>query len=89
MKKTYQTRGLFALSLASVMILAGCLTETDTCNSAAYGGLVGVNIAAVTLPANLEMRIINPGDMVTNDYVAERLNVTVDGQGIIQSLSCG
>ncbi len=47
---------------------------------------------AVVLPpggAWSSLRVIWPGQAVTMDYSATRLNVRVDSMGIVQSLSCG
>jgi hypothetical protein len=35
------------------------------------------------------MRIINPGDLVTQEYNAQRINFTVDATGIILKVACG
>lgn len=35
------------------------------------------------------VRIIHPGDAVTKDYIATRLNVDIDAGGRIARLSCG
>ena len=35
------------------------------------------------------VRVIRPGQMVTMDYVAERLNVEVDAAGKVTSARCG
>ncbi|MEJ6394255.1 I78 family peptidase inhibitor [Gymnodinialimonas sp. 2305UL16-5] len=89
MRRTFLRPELSALILAPAMILAGCQGEADTCNSAGYSSLVGSNIAAVTLPADLNMRIIGPDDLVTTDFAPERLNIEVDATGTIQRLTCG
>lgn len=86
---THQTLRLRIAILGSAIILASCLADPDTCNSVDYFSLVDANIAAVTLPSNIDSRIINEGDLVTMDFVPERLNIEVDAQGTIQRLSCG
>ncbi|WP_312932827.1 I78 family peptidase inhibitor [Pseudomonas sp.] len=35
------------------------------------------------------LRVLKPGDMATLDYRSERLNVTVDDQGVIRRINCG
>lgn len=89
MKTICQTRALCVVIFAATTMLANCSNETDTCKSAAYANLIGANIAAVTLPAGLNMRIVNETDLVTTDYVAERLNIEIDAQGNVQRVSCG
>lgn len=61
----------------------------DTCGADDYAGLVGTPIAAVTLPAELGARVIGPGDVVTTDFVPERLNIEVDEDGVVTGLRCG
>lgn len=58
------------------------------CNDS-YQSLVGSNIGAVTLPANLPHRIISPGMAVTEEFNADRLNVYVDDKGWIARVTCG
>ena len=65
------------------------MANTDTCNSDGYTWLLGSNIAAVTLPASLIMRIVSEADLVTMDYDPKRLNIEVDTQGSIREVSCG
>ena len=61
----------------------------DPCGAADYAGLVGANVAAVTLPANLNHRVIYPDTAVTMDFVPERLNVEVTADGTVVRLRCG
>lgn len=81
----------FAVTLA---LLAGCATQPprpspDQCNLAIHSDLVGQNHGAITLPPALPQRIISPGQMVTMDYNASRLNLYVDEKGWIQRVTCG
>lgn len=63
-------------------------TAQDTCGAAQYSALVGTNIAAATFPAEAGIRVIRPGDMVTEDFRPDRLNINVDANGVITSLEC-
>ena len=63
-------------------------TAQDTCGAAAYRAMIGTNAAAITLPAELNHRIIAPNTPVTMDFSAERLNIVTDASGIITSLEC-
>jgi len=62
---------------------------TDPCGAKGYSSLLGSPLAAVTLPADLNDRVIRPGDAVTLDYDPTRLNLELDASGIIVGLSCG
>jgi hypothetical protein len=61
----------------------------DLCHAADYQSLVGSNIAAVTLPADLNHRVIRPGDTVTEEFNAERLSIYTDEAGVITEAKCG
>jgi hypothetical protein len=61
----------------------------DACGADDYAGLVGANIAAVTLPADLNARILGPDDAATMDFIPDRLNILTDEDGVILSLDCG
>jgi hypothetical protein len=102
--RTFHTpRRLTALSLAGVLTLAACATpevtakpcdedcakEQAACGAADYSALIGSNIAAVTLPATLDTRIMGPNTAVTMDYVPTRLNIVTDADGVITRLYCG
>lgn len=84
-----------APALILLTALAACQEETSTdveddpCGRATYAGLIGTNIAAVTLPGDLRHRVIPPDTAVTMDFVPERLNILTDAEGMILSLRCG
>lgn len=61
----------------------------DTCKLTNYDGFVGQPLAAVTLPTGAETRIVRPGTILTQEYVASRVNFHVDQAGIITKVICG
>lgn len=67
----------------------GFAPPPETCPAADYEGLVGSSLAAVTLPAGLNMRIIGPDTAVTLEIIDSRINFFVDDDGIVTSVSCG
>ena len=90
------------LALPAALIacaLAGCAVpvappgeappDLTLCGGEDYAWLVGQNIAAVTLPAGPNIRVIGPDDMVTMDYVPSRLNIEFEESGTIDRLYCG
>ena len=92
------------LALPLILLLAGCVEETeapgaalpalppvaeDTCGANDYASLIGSPLAAVTLPADLNDRVIEPDSAVTMDFAPDRLNIYLDEAGTIISLSCG
>ncbi|SHI78561.1 I78 family peptidase inhibitor [Wenxinia saemankumensis] len=90
------TRTLFPLPL--IALLAACEMPADpaapdadpgTCGADGYQSLIGSNIAAVTLPADLDDRILYPDSMATMDYRPDRINFYVSEGGIIQRVACG
>lgn len=62
----------------------------DTCGRAQFEGLIGqpVGDAAAFRDAGVTFRVIYPGDPVTDDFVAGRLNVYATALGTIESLDC-
>ena len=59
------------------------------CPASGYQDMVGRQLAAVTLPDDLYTRIIRPGDVVTMEYIAGRMTIEVDEEGVITSIRCG
>ena len=62
--------------------------DESSCGVARYEGLIGqVWDGTVQLPSGA--RVIRPGDMVTQDYIEERLNITLDEKDRVTRVSCG
>jgi hypothetical protein len=49
----------------------------------------GVGAEALRLSGARRLRWIRPGDMVTMDYSAERINLRLDAANRVESLACG
>lgn len=64
-------------------------TNEDRCGAADYQAFVGSSVAAVSLPAELNHRIIGPNDAVTMDFNPERLNIYTDEDGVVTEVKCG
>ena len=74
----------------SVGLTASDPAMADTCNMAQYASLIGKPATDPGVPpAGATVRIIKPGDQVTMDFQATRLNVDVDAAGTITGLRCG
>lgn len=87
--KAFPTFVVMAASLAACQSIGSPEDDADACNASSYNGMVGTSIAAVTLPSDLNHRIIGPDTAVTFDYVPERLNFHVDRAGKILEITCG
>lgn len=87
------------LMIFSLLILAGCGEATtgnpsrsaigsDTCNAAAYAGLIGQDaVTALAVPEpKREYRI---GQPVTSDHNAARINIKLDETDVIIAIDCG
>lgn len=79
---------------AAALVLVACTpdaqpADTDACGANDYAALVGANIAAVTLPADRNIRVLGPDSMATMDYNPKRLNIETDADGTILQLRCG
>lgn len=63
-------------------------TAQDTCGASGFAGLVGANVAAVTIPAETNHRIVAPDTMVTEDFNPNRVNFITDANGVITAVEC-
>lgn len=84
------------IAFLALPLLGACAAHDDTtktqdenCGAENYQALVGTNIAAITLSADLYHRIIGPDTIVTKDYRIDRINFYTDENGIITQIACG
>ncbi|MEM1397167.1 MAG: I78 family peptidase inhibitor [Pseudomonadota bacterium] len=90
-----RTRWLLLTANAVVCAaISGCSSEepsiaADECGADGYASLIGTAIAAATLPAELNYRVIGPDTVVTQDFLPERLNIYTDADGVVTELKCG
>ena len=92
------------LLAAAALIGAGCTEppqstppppEHVACNAAAAQGLIGRQQSpALVQEARRRtgagaVRVLRPGQMVTMEYRADRLNIRVDTQGKVLAITCG
>lgn len=64
-------------------------TAADTCGASQHQALIGTPASAIdlaTFPAGT--RIVTPETMVTQDFRADRLNITTGTDGNVVSLNC-
>lgn len=87
---------LLPIALLGAVALSACQQTTptptpapDTCNRAQYEAFIGSPASEVDFSGHEAVRIIAPGDAVTMDFRAERLNVKTDADGRIIELTCG
>lgn len=86
---------LAALALAGCATAAPAPLHAGQCRAGDLGDLVGrpadgaLGADAMRRSGALRLRWIRPGDMVTMDYSAQRLNVHVDAQGRVERFACG
>lgn len=85
--------------MAGAVVLAGCASEEevfeidedlgpDTCGADVFP--VGISIDdAGDVESGGPVRVIRPGQGVTQDYNPSRLNLVVDGSGILTDAYCG
>jgi len=79
-----------------VLALAACVPLTPetpgagTCGADAAQGLVGQPASVVqTMRFGQTVRILRPGDAVTMDYSAARLNIEIDARQRVVRVGCG
>jgi Peptidase inhibitor I78 family len=90
--------------MASMLALAGCVQQTDprylgppipapgvdACGAAELQDMVGKPRSVLeTIRFAVPVRIIEPGQPVTADFSAERLNILLDEAGTITEIRCG
>ena len=88
----------------AALALAGCATAPPAppsapmagqCHADGLGDLVGrpadagLGAEAMRRSGAARLRWIRPGDMVTMDFSAQRLNVHLDAQGRVERFACG
>jgi Peptidase inhibitor I78 family len=93
MKRTVATLTLLALSACVPATAADDRTggpPDDTCGASSFSYLVGQDIAPVlAMTLTQPIRILRPGDAMTMDFSAERLNFNLDGNDRVVSVTCG
>jgi len=84
--------------IVAATVLAGCARDEaieivednapDTCGADLFP--LGIHIDdAGDAERSAETRVIRPGDAVTADFSAARLNLVVDGDGLLTEAYCG
>lgn len=88
------------LAIVAGIVLAGCGAQTgggpsapptsgaDTCNAAAYMGLIGQD-SVVTLSVPEPKRSYRPDEVVTQDFNPARVNFRLDETDVIIGVECG
>ena len=88
--------------LAAALMLTACTPPPEStpppsreCNAAAAQGLIGrqggpaLTQEAQRLSGAAAVRFLRPGQMVTMEFRADRLNIRVDTQGKVLAITCG
>lgn len=76
-------------------VLAGTGLDGPSCDAAKAQDFVGRKADEGTVQAAMAasgarfVRVLRPGVMVTQDYRGDRLNLQLDGKGMIASATCG
>lgn len=64
--------------------------DLSSCGAEGLAGLIGQPQTALPATGGWgALRMLSPGSAMTMDYSETRLNVNIDGHGIILALSCG
>lgn len=98
-------RTLFALALGSLTAMtAACATPqsgvsagnmSGVCDAAKAQNLIGqpagsdLAVKALRLSGAATMRWLRPGQIVTMEYRADRLNIQIDDQNKVAAIRCG
>lgn len=92
-------------ALAVLLLLAGCAVAPpvppapgpvvpaaaeDTCGATPHAGLIGQPATALERVLIMrQVRVLRPGDPVTEEYSAARINFVIDGAERIVRIWCG
>jgi len=92
------------IAILAALAVAGCAPApapgdagpaASQCDAARLGGLVGrafsdsVRTEALRRSGARTARVIRPGDAVTMDYRADRLNIHLTAQSRVERFACG
>ena len=89
-------RPVFLAPPLALLALAACQEDddarvvNDTCGASAWVELIGDHrdvLEGADLPERV--RVIGPTDMVTTDYLEERVNFYLDEDRVITRIECG
>ncbi len=59
------------------------------CQGESFADSVGQPVSVIQADLPERARVLGPDDIATQDYRIDRLNVYVNGAGVIQRLTCG
>ncbi|WP_299949264.1 I78 family peptidase inhibitor [uncultured Ruegeria sp.] len=59
------------------------------CQGQPFADTIGQPVSTIQAELPERSRVLGPDDIATQDYRIDRLNVYVNGSGIIQRLTCG
>ncbi|WP_162683211.1 I78 family peptidase inhibitor [Rhodobacteraceae bacterium DSL-40] len=88
--------GLFAAlaactsSIKTETVEAPLASGSDTCNAAPYEKMVGQRVTVLNdadLPK--DARVLFPGAAVTEEFIGDRLNITIGTDDTIKDVYCG
>lgn len=64
--------------------------SVDTCGANLFAELIGKPVDGPGVPGDSRLvRHIRPNSSVTMDYIAQRMNIEIDAQGVIRKINCG
>lgn len=103
MRRTLGSDDMKGVALSALALtLAGCVSpesapqmaqvaqaRPDTCAKSEFATLLGTPINNAELPLTQTYRVIFPDSVVTTDFMADRMEVIVDANGIVTGLRCG
>ena len=63
--------------------------ELAFCKGEPFANTIGEPVSTIQAQLPERSRVLGPDDIATQDYRIDRLNVFVNGAGVIQRLTCG
>lgn len=81
---------LLALAACAPVVAVPAPGDTDACGASGLSEFIGQDSSSIAAALfNNPIRIIRLGDMVTMDYNPNRINFRLDGNGRVESITCG
>lgn len=65
------------------------IDENEQCDAADYRPLIGTPVTATIFPTGKLLRVYGQGDIVTQEYIPQRINVVYNSGGKIVRVTCG
>ncbi|MEM1379298.1 MAG: I78 family peptidase inhibitor [Pseudomonadota bacterium] len=64
-------------------------TGDISCGAEDFQTFVGQDLEALTIPDDMNVRVLRPGTAVSMEYIADRMNIHIGLDGKVSRVTCG